>query len=129
MTLPSKSKIFEHWMDWYDRKGYDWGEPCCWACGKHWEDKYDIKKSGATRGEIIKNWDRVPLQRCHIVARQFGGSDEPANLFLMCSDCHDKAPNTKSVEAFLMWTEKQNWLVNFKEEIMKEINTYGLKIE
>lgn len=61
-----------------------------------------IKKSNATRQELMQIWNNVPLQRCHIVAKQFGGSDGASNLFLMCVDCHDKAPNTKSVEAFLM---------------------------
>ncbi|EFU41017.1 hypothetical protein PVOR_15329 [Paenibacillus vortex V453] len=127
MGMPSKSKIFEYWMNWLDKKGIDWGEPCCWACGRFWEDKYDIKKPRATREEIIKNWDNVPLQRCHIVAKQFDGTDEPSNLFLMCRDCHDKAPNTRSVEAFLIWTEKQNWYENFRDEVMKEIKNFGFE--
>ncbi|MGM0710308.1 hypothetical protein [Brevibacillus parabrevis] len=48
-------------------------------------------------------------------------------MFLMCIDCHDRAPNTPSVEAFLLWTEKQNWYANFKEQVKQEINTYGLQ--
>jgi len=52
--MPSKSKIFEYWMNWLDKKGIDWGEPCCWACGRwFWGDKYDIKKPHATRAEIV----------------------------------------------------------------------------
>lgn len=56
MAMPSKSQIFEHWMKWLDKKGYDWGEPSCWACGRFWWDRYDIKNPSATRKEIIKNW-------------------------------------------------------------------------
>lgn len=127
MSVPSKAKIFEYWMKWLSEKGMDWGEPCCWACGKFWWDKYDIKKPHATRQELMALWEHVPLQRCHIIAKQFGGSDDVSNLFLMCIDCHDKAPNTRSTEAFFIWVEKQNWFENFSAEVMKELNTYGLQ--
>lgn len=48
-------------------------------------------------------------------------------MFLLCRDCHDKAPNTRSVEAFLIWTEKQNWYENFRDEVMKEMKNFGLE--
>lgn len=100
MAMPTKAQIFKHWMEWLDKRGFDWGEPCCWACKRHFDAKYDLNKPSATREDIINNWDRVPLQRCHIIARQFDGEDIPENLFLMCKSCHDRAPNTKSREAF-----------------------------
>jgi hypothetical protein len=126
MAMPSKSKIFEYWMDWLDSRGIDWGEPCCWACGRHWGDRFCIDNPSATRNEIIDNWNNVPLQRCHIIARQFSGEDIPDNLFLMCSDCHDRAPNTKSREAFLEWVEKQNYSIDLNELIMRELKNFGL---
>ncbi|MFK2827159.1 HNH endonuclease [Bacillus sp. B190/17] len=125
--MPSKAKIFEHWMNWLHKNCFDWAEPSCWSCRKYWGDKYDIKNPRASRKEIIRNWNRVPLQRCHIIPRQFGGSDEVENLFLMCAECHDKAPNTKSREAFLQWTSKQNHSKNFYELVMKEIRNYELQ--
>ncbi|MGM7637142.1 HNH endonuclease [Bacillus sp. Hm123] len=125
--MPSNAKIFEHWMNWLDKNGFDWGEPSCWSCRKYWEDKYDIKNPQASRQEIIRNWNRVPLQRCHIISRQFGGSDEVNNLFLMCTECHDKAPNTRSREAFFQWTSKQNYNRDFYELVMKEVRSYELQ--
>lgn len=107
MAMPTKAQIFEYWMDWLDKKEFDWGEPCCWACKRHFGAKFDLEKPQSTREEIIKNWNSVPLQRCHIIPRQFGGEDTPSNLFLMCKSCHDKAPNTKSREIFLNWAEKK----------------------
>jgi len=55
MTMPTKAQIFEHWMDWLDKRGFDWGEPCCWACKRDLDDRYDLNKPSATREEIIKN--------------------------------------------------------------------------
>lgn len=126
MTMPKKAQIFEHWMEWLDKRGFDWGEPCCWACKRHFDNKYDLNKPKATREEIIQNWDRAPLQRCHIIARQFGGEDVPDNLFLMCKNCHDRAPNTKSREAFLDWVEKQDYTSLVQEDIMRELKNFEL---
>jgi len=25
MTMPTKAQIFEHWMDWLDKIGFNWG--------------------------------------------------------------------------------------------------------
>ncbi|RTE09512.1 HNH endonuclease [Paenibacillus whitsoniae] len=113
-------------MDWLDKRGLDWGEPCCWACKRDLDDKYDLNRPRATREEIIKNWERAPLQRCHIIARQFGGEDIPDNLFLMCKSCHDRAPNTKSREAFLDWVERQDYIALVQEDIMRELRSFDL---
>ncbi|RJE91209.1 HNH endonuclease [Paenibacillus sp. 1011MAR3C5] len=126
MATPSKSKVFEDWMEWLNRRGLDWGEPCCWACGRHWGEKYCIDNPQASREEIIDNWNNVPLQICHIIPRQFGGEDDPINLFLMCSDCHDKAPNTRSREAFLEWVEKQDYYADLGERLERELKNFGL---
>ncbi|MFD2755637.1 HNH endonuclease [Comamonas terrae] len=42
------------------------------------------------------------LQRCHIVPRSLGGSDQPENLVLLCKQCHTEAPNVADSE--FMWT-------------------------
>lgn len=126
MAMPTKAQIFKHWMEWLDKRGIDWGEPCCWECKRYFDAKYDLNKPSATREDIINNWDRVPLQRCHIIARQFDGEDIPDNLFLMCKNCHDRAPNTKSREAFLEWVEKQDYTSLVQEDIMRELRTFEL---
>ena len=90
MTIPKKSEIFLHWKQWLHDNGFDWGEPSCWACGKWWVTKYDITDPHVSDEELAKNYDRVkPLQRCHIVPRSLGGSDDVSNLFLMCKECHN----------------------------------------
>src|SRR5262249_7160404 len=95
-NLPSKRLIFDHWKHRLPTVGIliDWGEPSCWACRFHYGTKYDIRRSDASWNEILRGWDRIPLQRCHVVPPSLGGTDDVDNLFLMCRECHDLAPNT-----------------------------------
>ena len=63
----------------------------------------------------------------NLFPKQFGGIDEENNLFLMCVECHDKAPNTKSRDAFLQWAGKQNYNKDLQEIIMQEIRNFELE--
>lgn len=100
--LPSKAEIFEYWKDLLAGtvRCIDRGEPGCWACGFHYSVKFDIKNPRASWQEILRGWDAVPLQRCHILPRGLDGTDDVSNLFLMCRECHDAAPNTNISEIF-----------------------------
>lgn len=62
--------------------GVDWSDADerCWRCGG--------KRS---------------LQRCHIVAKQFGGDDSAANIVALCSECHDEAPDVKDQDEIWRW--------------------------
>ena len=127
MTIPKKSEIFLHWKQWLHDNGFDWGEPSCWACGKWWVTKYDITNPHVSDEELAKNYDRVkPLQRCHIVPRSLGGSDDVSNLFLMCKECHDLAPNTLSKDVFFQWVEHQSWFSRKYSEHISEMKTFGI---
>ena len=86
---------------------YDYGEPCCFACGcscgfennPNYESILENKPDDVWKlPEVRKN-----LQRCHIIPRQFGGSDDPSNLMLLCSRCHRDSPDTRSRQMFLHW--------------------------
>ncbi len=130
-NLPSKAEIFEYWKDRFPDVGMfiDWGEPSCWACGFHYGAKYDIKKPKASWSEILRCWERMPLQRCHIVPRSLGGTDDPANLVLMCRECHDLAPNTDSREIFFQWVCKQSYLQRDWNKILPAFEIFDLKEE
>jgi len=126
--LPRKSQVFDHWKERLGELGFfvDWGEPGCWACGFHYDDKYDITQSDARWDEILGGWDRIPLQRCHIIPRSLGGTDDVSNLFLMCRECHDLAPNTSIPEVFFEWTRAQN---HYRREFAKfraASNSFGI---
>ena len=128
-NLPSKSLIFEYWKDRHIGlvRLLDWGEPSCWACGFHYGTKYDIKRPDASWAEILRCWDRIPLQRCHIVARGLGGSDKTSNLFLLCRECHDQMPNTPIPEIFFEWARAQSWNSRENAKIRDAMNAFGIQ--
>lgn len=128
MTVPEKGDIFEYWMDWLIENGFDLGEPGCWACGNWWGTKYDNENINASLDDIKKLWNKVTqLQRCHIIPKSLGGTDEPSNLFLMCRECHDLAPNTTSREIFFKWVDAQNWFKRLEIQFKDELKTFNIK--
>lgn len=125
MSVPSKGEIFIHWQEWLDKNMFDWGEPSCWACGKWCGEKYNVQSPDETNFKAL--WNKVPLQRCHIIPKSLGGSDDPENLFLMCTECHDLAPDTTSREVFLLWASKQNYSKRLDEKIKLGIEHFDLQ--
>jgi hypothetical protein len=128
---PSKAQIFAYWRDRFPDLGIfiDWGEPSCWACGFHYGIKYDIKSSDANWREIFSCWARIPLQRCHIVPRSLGGADEPSNLFLMCRECHDLAPNTPFPSVFFEWVRAQCHGKRESAKVEEALRCFGISPE
>lgn len=127
-TLPKKSEIFDYWKSRLHEHGIliDWGEPDCWACGFHYGSKYDIRKPDAGMDKIFRCWDKVPLQRCHIVPKSLGGTNSVENLFLMCRECHDSAPNTPFQSIFLEWAKNQSHFLREGEKIKSAMRSFGL---
>ena len=127
--LPSKSEIFEFWKDRIARvvRWIDWGEPGCWACRFYYGPKYDIKRSDASWDDILRCWDRIPLQRCHIVPRSLGGSNDVSNLFLMCRECHDRMPNTTIPEIFFEWARAQSWRSREDAKLRDAMKAFGVE--
>jgi len=104
-TMPSHYQIFDYWKD--RQIGNEWvlmdyGEPSCWGCGKpiHVETKKDLIDCNY---KAIWNRTHKYLNRCHIIPKALGGSNEPDNLFLMCESCHHESPDTPSSEGFFAW--------------------------
>lgn len=126
--LPPKSEIFKYWKNRIFSYGLfiDWGEPSCWVCGFHYGSKYDIKRSDASWDEIYRCWDKMPLQRCHIVPKSLGGKDKAKNLFLMCRECHDLAPNTNIPSIFFKWAKSQSWTVRDNKKVEDALKIFGI---
>jgi hypothetical protein len=126
--LPLKSQIFDHWKDRLPGLGItiQWGQPGCWACGFHYGARYGIKRPDTGWHEILRCWDNIPLQRCHIVPRSLGGTNEVANLFLMCRECHDLAPNTSILEIFFEWAHAQDWDARESARILAALEAFGV---
>lgn len=130
-NLPPKSQIFDHWKDRLPTLGIliDWGEPGCWACRFHYGTKYDVKRSNADWSEILRGWDRIPLQRCHVVPRSLGGTDDADNLFLMCRECHDLAPNTSIPAILFEWARAQSSYGREMARIRAALNAFRVSEE
>lgn len=128
LDLPSKTDILEYWKELLSGHGLfiDWGEPSCWVCGFHYDAKYDIKRSGVDWKEIHDCWERIPLQRCHIVPRSLGGADTVENLFLMCRECHDLAPNTNIPQIFFEWSRSQHWYKRESAKITQALEAFSV---
>lgn len=128
LDLPSKAEIFEYWKERLHKQVLfiDWGEPSCWVCGFHYGAKYDIKRCDASWEVIRRCWERIPLQRCHIVPRSLEGKDSVGNLFLMCRECHDLAPNTNIPEIFFEWARSQHWLKREQLKINQALESFAV---
>lgn len=50
---------------------------------------------------------------------------QDCNLIL-CKNCHDRAPNSKSREAFLDWVEEQDYTPLVQVDIMRELRNFEL---
>ena len=145
--MPSCYHIYDYWKD----KGIlENGEisdvhglavvqnehlPSCWACGMpvnrrdilSW-DKYDHDPKELWSAKKVNS----KLQRCHILAKQFGGEAVPENLFLLCEDCHAASPDTKNRAAFFRWVyrkrQEAKYGIHFKKMLQEgaaEIQSRG----
>jgi len=70
-------------------------------------------------GDIGCDWDEADVrcwrcgylrkcQKCHIVAKSLGGSDEVDNLIPLCCECHDEMPNVLDKEEVWRWIERDH---------------------
>lgn len=125
-----RSKVVEYWYS--SVKNYfayfiDIGEPNCWACGRPVSVRFDNKNIKASAEECFQIWDKVGhLQVCHIIPRSLGGKDEYSNLFLMCKECHELAPDTIYPDIFFEWVDKQQYINRDLERIKVALKEYGL---
>lgn len=58
-----------------------------------------------------------------------GGSDALSNLFLMCKECHELAPDTSYPDIFFKWVEQQNYVIREADQLLKELKVFNLNIE
>lgn len=85
----------------------DWGEPSCWACNWWNRDNpeaVDCTPEEASHPKKFWNaWDRSSLQACHIVPHSLGGTVDPSNILLLCSDCHAECCDIPDAKYMKIW--------------------------
>lgn len=141
-SMPSHAKILEFWcsekgkeiLEKYNITPYgihtltiDAGEEC-WCCNGFccpgYYDGYSVDKE--------KNDEDVWFEyreRSHIIAKSLGGSYECDNLFLMCGECHRRAPNTTDPKIFFEWVVKTNArVIHYKKELSKGLTEISKEI-
>jgi len=90
--MPSKKAIKEHWAQWlididkFDSREEVFEDDYCFACGM-----------------------QEKTERCHILARFRGGSDQVENLHLLCGDCH-KASEFITGKKYFRWVKSRTVL-------------------
>jgi hypothetical protein len=81
----------------------------CWRCG------------------YVRN-----TERCHVIPHSLSGPDEPYNYRLLCSECHQEAPNVADPSAMDKWIRDTSvptydtfWeMRGIMESIMKKTSTH-----
>lgn len=110
--MPTKRTIAQWWVDRDGRIPVEHDEPACFAC-EYSRDSW--------------TWETSALERCHLVPRQFGGSDEPANLVLLCPACHRAAPDTPDRESMLRWVrDRDGYVVETLRALAAEFAAAGI---
>ena len=131
--MPTPSRIFLYWKDKFIKNGVvytrgsqeykdlkdhsgwsivDWGEPSCWGCDRATVSSDQMcQDPDMSLKDIANLWNLSGAERCHIIPKAMGGSNTPENLFLLCHECHEKAPDTTNPEVFFKWVEhrRQEW--------------------
>lgn len=74
----SELDIAVDWGDWEEERTR------CWCCGHV-----------------------STLQKCHIIPKSLGGSDEADNLVPLCASCHDEAPDVSDGQEMFRWIKGQ----------------------
>lgn len=122
---PSIKSILDYWHPKQIELGttIDLWEPCCWGCNQFWWGTYDTYKR-----DYWRNWEKAPLQRCHITPKSLGGSLEPSNFVLLCKECHDLAPNTDYPDIMLNWMKGQSFIKRFQKQLEAEFETFGISL-
>lgn len=91
--LPNKT-IVNYWTQRIDEcdLNVDWSEAHeqCWSCA-----------------------DKCELQHCHIIPHALGGKYEPANIVLLCNQCHKENPNTTNPDLYWNWLKSRKSLSHY----------------
>lgn len=140
VRLPDKGSIASYWLRTEDGRGrcvllIDWLEPRCWACG-FYNTHYDIPGSPSD-DDFHRVWNSAKyLERCHLVPDSLGGTADVSNLVLLCSYCHEMAPDVQDPDIMLRWIQGHPddgtpWvLLNERTDvIMRSLRAMGVQPE
>lgn len=121
--MPKCEAIADYWMQptsraidlmGYGGETYDdeFVEDECWACGRPYPCGYKMKP-----------------ERCHVVSKEHGGSDDCSNLVLLCSTCHQQSEffPPETFWGWMKWMRKNKWK-NYSAWLKEKLESVGLDI-
>jgi len=149
--IPAKSTIVHWWYDYaidayrqggWDRKPafadrllIDVGEPVCWGCQRY-KEEWDYAmwyraKDNPRLADLCQNWNRLPLERCHIIAKSRNGGNEPSNFVLLCPECHEASPDILDRDAFLRWLDLRpaQFIEIWKAQTLPVCQAFGVGLD
>ncbi len=121
--------------EWLKRAMIDLGEPRCWGCNNYTTDwdycEWSKRPPKATLDSLCRNWNRLPLYRCHIIPKSRGGSDHPKNLVLLCGLCHSEAPDNVDPTYMIEWLNRRERVYNrrLKRRAAEACESLGLSVK
>lgn len=99
---PSRYEIALYWQGRGKYVMIDFGEPSCWACS-YYEPEWECEE-----GESLRSmWNRIGLERAHLVPASLGGQSSPSNMVLLCPLCHKDAPDHADPQYMIRWIESR----------------------
>lgn len=101
----------------------DLGEPECWGCRKLAINLSEIEEEDSIKDIWNNKHVSKMLQKCHIFAKQYGGNDEPSNLFLLCRKCHEESPDTMNPKHFYSWIYNKRKNGGYAKEFIDEVES------
>jgi hypothetical protein len=79
-------------------------------CVDYWRERFDESEIGVDWSDAMEHcWrcgSKRKLQKCHIVAKQFGGGDGQENTLPLCCECHDEAPDVTDPSEIWRWIKE-----------------------
>lgn len=99
----------------------------------YWSGKVDESDIGC-------DWDSADIrcwrcgylrscQRCHIVPRSLGGSDDVSNIIPLCADCHDEMPNVLDPLEVWRWIKADHGIMLDSYWFLRAAQQAGVSIE
>lgn len=102
-------------------------------CISYWSDRVDEMEMGADWSEAdVVCWRCGHIrqqQKCHIVPKSLGGSDDASNVIPLCAMCHDEMPNVNDPKCVWEWIRKDHGILYDTYWTARAIKESGLTDE
>ena len=114
--MPSQKSIYQYWH-------FEEGKQTLLERGIELENQSDI--FGKPKLDCFACGDVLKIERCHILAKTLGGTDEVSNLHLLCFKCHVES---EFIGVHRYWIWLRHMLTNEWQDSTEHIHKRRLKM-